>query len=215
MGNMHSVLFEGQYPHSIVGTRGELASVLREFNRTGFVAIDNDFTKNLAIVLANETNLQDEHIKRAARNDKELKYSAGISQLGPKAKQWLEGNELLGTLSLLTGDSHCLTEDMSCITVYQCGDQLGPHKDQPPEKCDVTCILYLDCESPNPDSPLSGLRLNVFGRCRASINHAPLATILTKAGRLAIGRGSQVWHERPLLKTGESVIAMTVCFGVA
>lgn len=212
---MGSVRMDDQYRHSIVGTREELPVILQEFNRIGFVAIDNDLTKRLAVALFNETSLQVGSIKRAARDDKELKYSAGIAELGLNAKRWLESSELLGTLSFLTGHRHSLTKDMSCITVYQCGDQLGPHKDQPPEKCDVTCILYLDCESPNPESPLSGLRLNVFGRSRASISYAPLATIFTKTGRLVIGRGSKVWHERPLLKTGESVVAVTACFGVA
>ena len=109
------------------------------------------------------------------------------------------------------GEHAVLSEGVSCLTYYGEGDHLGPHLDMPAEECSVTIIIYLEATSPAPDAPDTGLILRVYGEDMAAGDEARL-TIPTHAGSIVVGRGSKVWHERPKLKTGEWVAAVTGCF---
>ena len=106
-----------------------------------------------------------------------------------------------------------MSDDASCYTFYRAGDHLGAHQDQK-LACVATLILYLEAGGPDPDRPDTGLKLKVYGDTlppdRVAIREIP-----TRVGRLVLGRGSEVWHERPRLLDGEYVAALTACFALA
>jgi hypothetical protein len=183
------------------------------FNDVGFVGVQNAAAAVVAKKLQDESHGLLDTVKRAARDDAQLRYSAGIASLGPKALAFLQGEVLSNSLFALTGERFVLTQDMSCITVYKAGDQLGVHLDQPPERCTVTCILYLACGSAAPHASDTGLQLKIYGDDKDSINRPPRAVIRTSPGLIVFGRGSRVWHERPQLRSQEYVMALTTCFG--
>lgn len=184
-------------------------------DRTGFGVFRTVGSVNLKKRLKEEADQAVTSLRRAERDDGVLRYRAGITYLGEQAQAFLTGRPLLSCLRQLTGERLRLTVEMSCLTVYEEGDQLGPHLDQPAEKCRVTFIFYLACRSPDPGNARTGLQLKVYGEERASIRRPPKQVIKTMAGAFVIGRGAQVWHERPRLQKGEQVQALTACFGAA
>lgn len=199
----------------VLAAPADLAGLREAFETVDFVAVQTPETLALARDLDSEAQELAHGRVRAGRDDADLRYSAGIAALGPKARAFLGGGALAQVLRALTDQGFALTEDMSCLTVYEPGDQLGPHLDQPPERCAVTCILYLACASPDPLAEASGLQLKVYGPERESVQRAPRRIIRTAPGRLVLGRGARVWHERPALLAGEGVTALTACFGAA
>ena len=199
----------------IFESQSALTTARATFEDVGFVGIKNAVTAGLASDFHVEAQGVLDTIQRAVRDDAKLRYSAGIASLGSKALAFLQGEALSESLFALTGEAYVLTQDMSCITVYEPGDQLGVHLDQPPERCAVTCILYLACSSQAPCAPDTGLQLAVYGRDKDSIMRPPRTVIPTTPGLLVFGRGARVWHERPPLKSQEHVTALTSCFGAA
>lgn len=196
----------------ILGTRQQAETAKRVFDTTGFTCVENAATVAGAGRLAAEALANLDGLRRATRDDDRLRYSAGIADMGPQAKAFLTAPGLIDSLRWFTGQAVRLTSDMSCLTVYEAGDRLGVHLDQPADRCAVTVIYYLACASPAPEAPESGLQLWAYGRDRDSIRRAPRQVIRTRPGRLVFGLGSQVWHERPQLQPGERVVALTTCF---
>ena len=138
-------------------------------------------------------------------------YRANLTCVGPVARDFLTGQPVLALLRDYFGGEHALSEDFSCLTFYDASGHLGAHLDQPADDCAVTIIICLDAESPDPAAPDTGLVLAVYGEEAASVG-VPRLRIPTRAGTVVLGRGSRVWHERPRLKEGESVIAITGCY---
>lgn len=138
-------------------------------------------------------------------------YRAGITGLGPAALGFLTDAAVLQLLRDYFGGDYALSEGISCLTFYASGGHLGAHLDRPAEDCAVTIIIYLDAVSPDAAAPDTGLVLMIYGEDEASVGEARLR-IPTRAGSIVLGRGSQVWHERPPLRPGESVVAITGCF---
>ena len=147
----------------LTGSEAEFACLRNTFDTIGFVAIRNDRTQAIAQDLSREARDLTDDLQRAVRDDGELTYSAGIAPLGRQAQGFLTGAELSEVMHALTGARHALSNDMSCLTHYGAGDQLGPHVDQPAERCAVTCILYLTCQSPDASAADTGLQLRIFG----------------------------------------------------
>lgn len=185
----------------------------RVLDKFGFVAIRNGKIESIGTKLKREALTLRSAIKRAEREDADLTYRAGIASLGPEAQSFLEGPQLATTLYTLTGKRFRLTRDMSCLTEYVAGDQLGAHLDQPAERCALTAIIYLSCASPDADAADTGLQLRIYGLDKADIMEPPRAVIGTTPGCLVLGYGARIWHERPKLNAQERVLALTACFG--
>lgn len=185
----------------------------RALDEFGFVAIRNAKTESIGMKLKREAQALRSAMRRAEREDADLTYRAGIASLGPAAEAFLEGPQLAATVHKLTGKRFRLTRDMSCLTEYVAGDQLGAHLDQPAERCALTAIFYLSCTSPDADAADTGLQLRIYGPGKADIMHPPRAIIGTTPGCLVLGFGARIWHERPKLKAQERVMALTACFG--
>lgn len=161
------------------------------------------------------SRLQDEAMERLgsaafAQRTEGVRYQARIAPLGPEGEEFLFGSELLDLLFSVLGERFLPTEQSCCITYYREGDHLGLHRDQPAEECAVTTIAYLAAHSPSPVASDSGLNLHVYGQ---EMGDGVLRmTIPTIIGAVVIGRGSKFWHERPTLKNGEHVTALTGCY---
>jgi hypothetical protein len=140
-----------------------------------------------------------------------LRYRASIGACGRQTMAFLSSAEAESLLDAVFGGPFTLAQEVSCITFYGAGDHLGPHLDEPADRCAVTILIYLDARSPMPDAPESGLNLRVYGRVFEP--GRPAAKIIpTRAGTIVLGRGSRYWHERPPLRAGERVIAITGCY---
>lgn len=146
-----------------------------------------------------------------AEDDGVIRYRAKMGNLGKAGREFLADR---GTNSLLSGifaEPVILSDDASCYTFYSGGDHLGLHQDRA-DSCHATLIAYLDARGPKHPPASTGLELRVYGKERPNEDDRPALIIPTVAGRLVVGRGSQVWHERPRLAKGEHVIALTSCF---
>jgi hypothetical protein len=137
-------------------------------------------------------------------------YRSSIAGIGDFAKSFLTGSAVARLLQATFEHPFVLSEHASCYTYYGPGNFLSRHRDRP-DACAVTLILYLDAVSPHPQSTQTGLELRVFAEESAI---EPSVVIPTRIGTLVMGRGSRFWHERPLLQTGERVVALTACFSV-
>ncbi|MGB1261357.1 MAG: hypothetical protein ACPG52_00485 [Cognaticolwellia sp.] len=146
-----------------------------------------------------------------AEQQEQLAYSAHVTGLGPVADRFLRHKSVSNLLTTYFGATFELSEEISCLTFYSTSDHLGPHLDKPAERCSVTIIIYIFAESPDPAATDTGLLLNVYGGNHSSISSQKLQ-IPSIPGTIVLGRGSEVWHERPRLKQGERVTAITGCF---
>jgi hypothetical protein len=144
----------------------------------------------------------------------ELSYRANLVSLGPEAAGLLSGMEARELMYSVFGQQVELSAGVSCLTYYREGDYLGPHLDQPAEQCVVTALVYLSATAAASPSSGTGLVLRVYGE-EAPAGREPILTIPTLAGALVVGRGSKVWHERPVLQPGEQVMAITGCYALA
>lgn len=163
--------------------------------------------------------LQDEARERYslavfADQSAELSYRANLVSLGPEAAGLLSGVEARELMHSVFGQRVQLSLGVSCLTYYREGDYLGPHLDQPAEQCAVTALVYLSATGAASPASATGLVLRVYGQ-EAPAGREPVLTIPTSAGALVVGRGSQVWHERPVLQPGEQVMAITGCYTFA
>ena len=144
----------------------------------------------------------------------ELSYRANLVSLGPEAEGLLSGREAKELMYSVFGQHVELSAGVSCLTYYGEGDFLGPHLDQPAEQCAVTALVYLSATAADSPASGTGLVLRVYGE-EAPAGREPMLTIPTLAGAIVVGRGSKVWHERPVLQPGEQVMAITGCYTFA
>lgn len=192
----------------------QLATLRFNVKEFGFACLEHALDSELLGRLQAEATAQlDPTITAAAEGGSETGYHARIGTLGAVAKSLLKSHETATFLQAVFGEAMVLTEDASCFTYYQDGDYLGLHRDRP-SACFVTMIVYLDAVSPDPEAANTGLILHVYGKeCPAA--DPPRLLIPTIAGALVVGRGSESWHRRPRLQTGEHVAALTACFAAA
>jgi hypothetical protein len=142
----------------------------------------------------------------------DLNYRARLTSLGPVAAQLLGGPDARALLQAVFAESLQLSEGVSCLTFYNEGDHLGAHLDQPAAECTVTILVYLAATgATTPAAPDTGLVLRVYAEEKPQGDDVRLI-IPTVSGAIVLGRGSRVWHERPRLLPGESVVALTGCF---
>lgn len=174
----------------------------------GFAALDNLLSAEALSALQAEAHAEATAAVSAAHDA----YRSSIATLGPLAASVLFGDAFLELLHAASGTRVTANTERSCLTIYRPGDYLGPHLDNPEEECWFTAILYLEAQSaPAPDS-LTGLELRVYREEKPTADTPPQLVIPTVAGRLVVGRGAQVWHERPVLQPGEQVMALTACY---
>ena len=197
-------------PSPLQCPEGAVDAMISSVRRFGFGALDRALR---GPVLDNLRMEAQRRLKAAshAKSESGLRYSARVGGLGEVALSLLKGADLSGLLEEVFGATFTLSEEISCFTFYAAQDHLGAHQDKPADRCVVTIIVYLHAVSPAPDAPDTGLVLNVYGETEDSVGHTRLA-IPTTPGTLVLGKGSRVWHERPRLKDGEEVIAITGCY---
>jgi Tfp pilus assembly protein PilF len=134
-------------------------------------------------------------------------HDAWRANLGPKGFAYATAPETLALIGSAVGEPVSFSGEASCYTYYEtAGSFLGRHCDRL-ESCAYTLILYLEAEVPPAQAPSAGMTLLVHGE--------PPTSIATLPNRLVLGRGAQVWHERPPLASGERVVALTACYTVA
>ena len=147
-----------------------------------------------------------------ADGDAEVPYRAHVTGMGPAARAFLAGASAAQLLAEVFEVPLSLSEDASCYTYYAEGDRLGLHRDRP-QVCVATLIVYLAVQAAAAEEgAASGLMLRVFGQNRPLAGAAPAGVIPTRSGMLVMGWGTRVWHERPQLRPGESVTALTACY---
>lgn len=186
------------------------ANIAKHVTETSFAPFEAAITSNWLSCMQAEA--QDALASSVLAEQSEgLSYRAKISGLGPVARSFLLEPSVVSLLSEYFGGRYALSEDISCLTFYDADGHLGAHLDKPAEKCSVTIIIYLAATSPDPNAVDTGLVLNVYGESEASIGQ-PRLRIATRPGTIVLGRGSRIWHERPPLKPGECVTAITGCF---
>lgn len=174
----------------------------------GFAALDDLLPAETLSALQAEAHAEAAAAVSAAHDA----YRSSIATLGPLAVSVLFGDAFLDLLHAAAGTQVAANAERSCLTIYRPGDYLGPHLDNPEEECWFTAILYLEARSaPAPDG-CTGLELRVYREEKPTADTLPQLIIPTMAGRLVVGRGAQVWHERPVLQTGEQVMALTACY---
>lgn len=140
-----------------------------------------------------------------------IAYKADIIALGPRARGFLGSDELAALLSTVFGERFVLAEQRSCFTSYEEGHHLGPHLDEPAAECAVTLIVCLVAEGPALGASATGLELRVYGP-GWPLDRAPRLILPSRPGCIVAGRGSVFWHERPMLRPGEHVVALTACY---
>lgn len=193
-------------------TSDQLSRLRASVNRFGFGSIENALIPSSLNALVAEAEARFGEAVGAERTD-DLKYRGRLVSLGPVALGLLRAPDARELLLEVFGDELQLSEGVSCLTFYSEGDHLGPHLDQPVNQCAVTIIIYLSASSPAPESSDTGLVLRVYGETITPNADARLS-IPTRAGSIVVGRGSKIWHERPALKQGERVVAITGCFAL-
>lgn len=146
-----------------------------------------------------------------AEDDGVIRYRAKMGNLCEVGQAFLADPRTTSLLSSIFDEPVVLSQEASCYTFYSAGDHLGRHQDRA-DSCQVTLIAYLDALRPKQPPASTGLELRVYGWERPNDDDCPKVVIPTLAGRLVVGRGSEVWHERPRLAEGEHVIALTSCF---
>ena len=144
-----------------------------------------------------------------------IAFSSSTAELGASARAFLVSPEVTRFIGRLFGGEYQMTEDRSCITVYGAGDHLALHQDDPPEGCRATAIVYLRVIERANSRPSAGLHLHVWGRAEPLAGEVAHTRILAREGLVALGRGSEFWHERPPLAVGEEIMALTTCFHIA
>jgi hypothetical protein len=186
------------------GLRAQLAVL-------GFASLENALDADLLGRMQAEA-AERRAMALCADGDEEVAYRAHVVDLGAVARDFLSGAKTERFLVEVFGTRLVLTDDASCYTYYGEGDKLGLHRDRP-HACVATLILYLAVQGAATGRPASGLSLRVFGQTRPPPDAPPAVVIPTRIGTLVVGWGASVWHERPLLLGGESVAALTACYG--
>lgn len=185
----------------------------REVSEHGFGHLEQALTPAALARLRQEAAGALAAAKRAEQSEA-LSYRASIGSVGRETAAFLSGGEAEALLRRVFGRSFTLAQEVSCITFYGSGDHLGPHLDEPADRCAVTILVYLEAESSMPAAAESGLNLHIYGPAFEPGQRAR-RIIPTRAGTIVLGHGSRYWHERPPLRAGERVVAITGCYAPA
>ena len=190
--------------------RGIPGPVVRSVADYGFAALDDRIAP--VVLQALRAEAEDRLASAlAAEQSCSLSYRASITGLGQRALAFLHDWETRALLTRLFGGEYALTEQWSCLTCYRTGDHLGAHLDEPASDCAVTIIIYLTAQSPDPLAADTGLVLKIYGERPETVGR-PRLSVPTRVGTIVHGRGSRIWHERPKLLAGETVVASTGCY---
>ena len=139
-------------------------------------------------------------------------HSACLAGLGNAGFEFLHGRLIQNVLYALFNEPLELEEGASCYTYYSAGDCQGPHLDHP-RQCAVTVILYVDVRTPARKAADTGLQLRILENDDGG--PGPIrAALRTELGGILVGLGSEHWHERPRLRAGERLTALTACFSL-
>jgi hypothetical protein len=177
--------------------------------RYGFGHVRNALTPNALAALQAYSCKHRPAATRAVEKGT-VSYQARLSGLDDFALSLLRSREANKLLTAVFDGAYALVTDGSCYTYYEPGDFLGAHRDSA-DGCMVTLILYLDAKRPWVGRASSGLELRIGG-CQEAWDGEVFHTVPTRTGTLVLGKGSKFWHERPTLRTGERVTALTACF---
>ncbi|MEJ2646348.1 MAG: 2OG-Fe(II) oxygenase family protein [Gammaproteobacteria bacterium] len=180
-----------------------------DIERVGFGYLDNPLADGQVASLRREAAAQRAGARRAC-DDGAVSYRGYLAELGAIAIGTLTGPPVGGLLDALFGRHLVLARNSSCYTYYEAGDFLSAHRDDG-DDCEVTVLIYLEAVSPDPEAAGSGLQLRIHvdqGGSPGAISQS----IGTRANRLVVGRGAQIWHGRPTLNEGERVSLLSACF---
>jgi hypothetical protein len=177
----------------------------------GFAYVERAISDGLITVLAAEAKAQS-IVARYAAGEEPNPYRSRLANLGDQGQTFLADPSIAQLFQAVFQQPFVMSHEASCYTYYGPGDFLGRHRDRPIE-CAATLIVYLDAASDSPHSPQTGLMLRIFDE--EGTMKRPRMTIPTRPGALVLGYGSRFWHERPVLRAGERVVALTACFCAA
>jgi hypothetical protein len=180
--------------------------------RFGFAPFPDAIAEHTLLAMRVEARALLADAKLAEDSTGTLRYRAHLTSLGPHALRFLKDAALGDLLTRHFGGTYALSEEISCLTRYDAASHLGAHLDTPKDRCAVTVLVYLEADGPDPQVGPTGRVLHVYDETADSIAE-PRLTIPTSAGSIVLGRGSQIWHERPPLAPGEIVVAITGCYG--
>ena len=185
----------------------------RDVSELGFGHLEQAFAPEALEKLRQEAERALPNAKHAEQSEA-LSYRASIGSCGRQMMTFLSSAEVRTLLSTVFDRPFTLAQEVSCVTFYGSGDHLGPHLDEPANRCVVTILVYLNAESSMPEASDSGLNLRIYG---SAFEPGQSATMIipTRTGTIVLGYGSRYWHERPHLRPGERVIAITGCYASA
>lgn len=188
---------------------GALEDLAAELNCVGFGSLTGMVNAKALSSLSQEA-LERRREAKLVSGEVPCFHHAHLSKLGNCGVSFLTSCLMEGLLSSLFREPLVLATDASCYTYYGPGDCLGPHLDDP-DQCLITVILYVDVKSPCQRRSDTGLQLRIRGGSGEKPG-AVRAVLTTVRGMIVVGLGSEHWHERPQLQTGEHVTALTACF---
>lgn len=181
----------------------------KKVKSNGFANLPDAISDDLAVELRREAAIQRAN-SLAVSSTADICYKAHLADLGDAARSFLNSSSLSNFLSQVFRESLEMTPSASCYTYYEPGDFLNAHRDDA-SACTATVITYLDVTGPVPGSDDTGLILRIYNETGPDVD--PIKTSLpTRALSMIVGYGSRYWHERPELKIGESLTALTACF---
>jgi Tfp pilus assembly protein PilF len=185
-------------------------------NNFGFVALKGvTLTEDWLIALKQEAENQRQmgwHKPFAVA----VNHSVLRAQLGATAAHFVDHIEIINLIQNITGYSIKFSPAASCYTYYQGpGDYLELHLDRD-QDCAVTLLLYLEAQWPPNQQPSQGLELQVFPNFSTTSGDIPPPSLCipSRENTLVLGYGSSTPHRRSQLKSGESVIVLSVCFAI-
>jgi hypothetical protein len=187
----------------------DTAPLRTELDGIGFASIENALEEPALRLLSQEATLQRESLI-ATIDDDESSYRAEIARPGKTIRAFVADHRVAQCVAEIFDEDLVLSRNTCCLTYYGPGCQFGAHRDNA-DTCAATMILYLDARSPHPHHPETGLKLRIHGPSLRTDGGAN-AEIPTRFGTLVFGRGARTWHERPRLRDGEYVTALTACF---
>lgn len=202
--NQSAILESGLAPKA-------LQNLATSLERVGFGALPGVVEANVLDSLKRES-AQRRGGARLVSGTKPCLHSACLAGLGNAGFDFLHGRLIQEVLGALFSESLELAEGASCYTYYSKGDCLGPHLDHPLQ-CTVTVILYVDVRASARKAADTGLQLRILEKNNGGPG-AIRAALPTELGGIVVGLGSEHWHERPRLRTGEQLTALTACFSL-
>lgn len=175
----------------------------------GFAYTDIYSSTDLFGTICSEATQLTTSAKEAKSESTEVKYSSRIAELGDAACDLLFNDAFVKLISGLSGMELTPSRDLSCTTFYEQGHYLGPHLDKPAQKCSFTVIFYVEVVAPKNDAKIPHICVYSRHPSESSVSTREIDSI---PGRMVMGFGARVWHERPKLDADQRVVALTVCY---